>query len=85
MKKLLFFHALWCPPCRLYEREIITPLEQHVGFDRIFRVNAQNDPFTAEKYNVDKLPTVVILDGEKRILQSTGGYTVDKLIEIMEG
>lgn len=84
MKKLLFFHAPWCPPCRLYEREVIAPLEQCVGAGRIVRVNAQNDPFTAEKYNVDKLPTIVILDGEKRILQSTGGYTVDRLVEIME-
>lgn len=83
MRKLLFFYATWCPPCRFYGREVITPLEQCVGSDRIIRVNAQDDPQMAEKYGVDKLPTIVIIDGDKRILQSTGGYTVEGLIEIM--
>lgn len=81
MRKLLFFYATWCPPCRFYDREVITPLEQCVGADRIIRVNAQDDPQMAEKYGVEKLPTIVILEGNKRILQSTGGYTAEELIK----
>lgn len=84
MKKLLFFQAPWCTPCQFYDREVITPLEQTVGADRITRVNAQNDPFMAEKYGIDKLPTIIILDGNKRILQSTGGYTIEQLLEFLE-
>ena len=45
MKKLLFFHAPWCPPCRLVEREVVTPLEQEIGSEKIQRINAQNEPF----------------------------------------
>ena len=26
MKKLLFFHAKWCPPCRNMNATVITPL-----------------------------------------------------------
>lgn len=81
----MFFHALWCPPCQFYDREIITPLEQEVGTDRIVRVNAQDDPFTAERYGVDKLPTIIIIDGDKPIMQSTGGYTVPQLKELLKG
>lgn len=84
VRKLLFFYAPWCPPCHFYDREIITPLEQQIGADRIMRVNAQDSPFTAEKYGVDKLPAIIILDGNKRILQSTGGYTTEYLQEIMK-
>lgn len=83
MRILLFFYAPWCPPCHFYDREIITPLEQQIGADRIRRINAQNAPFTAEKYGVDKLPAIIVLDGNKRILQSTGGHTVEYLQEIM--
>lgn len=84
MKKLLFFHAPWCQPCNFYDREIITPLEQQIGADRIVRVNAQEDPFRAEKYGVDKLPAIVILDGNKAVLRSTGGYTTEQLKEMIK-
>lgn len=83
MKILLFFHAPWCPPCHFYDRTIISPLEQIIGCERIIRVNVQNEPAMAEKYGVEKLPTIVVLNGDKRILQSTGGYTVEQLVEIM--
>ena len=72
MRKLLFFHAPWCPPCRFYEKEFISFLEQIVGKGQIQRVDAQADPFTAEKYHVDKLPTVVLLDGETVRMNRTG-------------
>lgn len=84
MRKLLFFHVSWCPPCRFYDREIIMPLEKSIEADRIIRVNVEKNPFQAEKYGVDKLPMIVILDNEEVILQSTGGYTANKLAEIMD-
>ena len=52
MRKLLFFYAPWCPPCRFYEKEFISFLEKIVGKGQIQRVDAQADPFTAEKYHV---------------------------------
>ena len=76
MRKLLFFYAPWCAPCRFYEKEFISFLEKIVGKDRIRRVDAQNDPFTAEKYHVDKLPAVVLLDGETVHMNRTGAIDV---------
>lgn len=78
MRKLLFFHAPWCPPCRFYEKQFIAPLEQIIGEGKIQRVNAQNDPFTADKYNIDKLPAVVFLDGETVYMNRTGAIDVDE-------
>ena len=78
MRRLLFFHAPWCPPCRFYEKQFIVPLERKVGEDKIQRVNAQSDPFTADKYNIDKLPAVVFLDGETGYMNRTGAIDVDE-------
>lgn len=85
MRKLLFFHAPWCPPCRFYEKQFIAPLEQIIGEGKIQRVNAQNDPFTADKYNIDKLPAVVFLDGETVYMNRTGAISVDEAADWLLG
>ena len=85
MRKVLFFHAPWCPPCRFYERQFIEPLEEQVGTKYICRINAQDDPFTAEKYMVDRLPTVILVDGEKVIERHTGAIEINKIIEFLKG
>ena len=41
MRKLLFFHSPWCPPCRFYEKEFIFPLIRMAGADKVQKVNAQ--------------------------------------------
>lgn len=79
MRKLIFFHAPWCPPCRFYERQFIAPLEQIVGEDKIQRVDAQNNPFTAEKHLIDKLPAVVLLDGDTVHMRRTGAIDMDEV------
>ncbi|MEY8536607.1 thioredoxin family protein [Blautia pseudococcoides] len=83
MKKLLFFHAHWCPPCHFYDDVFINPLEDEVGAEYICRINAQNDPFTAEKYGIDKLPAVIILDGKQVIMRCTGAIDIGKTAELL--
>lgn len=85
MRKLMFFHASWCGPCKVYNREFITPLEEMVGADHIERIDAWKHPQRAEKYDVDKLPTVVLLDGEAIHMNRTGAIDVKKVAEWLKG
>lgn len=85
MRKLLFFHAPWCPPCRFYEKQFITPLEQIAGSEKIVRVNAQDDPITADKYSVDKLPAVILLDGETVKMRRTGAIDTKEVAKWLKG
>ena len=85
MRKLLFFHASWCSPCRFYEKQFISPLEELAGPEYIERVDAWRAPQRAEKYLVDKLPTVVLLDGEKVVLRRTGAVNINKMAAWLKG
>ena len=85
MRKLLFFHAPWCSPCLFYVAQFIEPLEQIVGCDQIIRMNAQNEPFKAEKYRVDKLPTVILLDGNNVYMECTGAININKVARWLKG
>ena len=85
MRKLLFFHAPWCSPCRRYIKEYIEPLEQLAGEDKVVRVNAQDAPQTAEKYGVDKSPTVVILDGAAVVWKGAEKINIETVAAWLKG
>lgn len=85
MRKLLFFHSPWCPPCRFYEKEFIFPLIRMAGADKVQKVNAQENPFAADKYSIDKLPAIVLLDGEQVKMNRTGAIDIKKVVEFLEG
>lgn len=64
MRQLLFFFAPWCQPCRLMEKELIIPLERLVPPDSIRRIDAQAHPQIAEKYDVRRLPTAMLVEND---------------------
>ncbi len=85
MRKMLFFHAPWCSPCRFYEKRFIMPIERLVGVEYIERIDAQKAPQMAERYLVDKLPTVVFLDEDRPVMMRTGAVDVEKVAQWLKG
>mgnify|MGYP001780508587 FL=1 len=85
MRKLLFFYASWCGPCKVYDREIITPMGDLISADRIERIDAWKEPHRAEKYHVKRLPTIVLLDGDTICMNRTGAIDIKKVAEWLKG
>lgn len=85
MRKLIFFHASWCPPCRFYEKQFIAPLEERTGADYIERIDAWKEPWRATKYDIERLPTIALLDGETVYMNRTGAIDINKVAGWLKG
>jgi thioredoxin 1 len=59
MKKILYFSAPWCGPCKQFG-----PVMDRISQTGILveKVNVDNVPALAAAYNVRSVPTVVVVD-----------------------
>ena len=59
MKKILYFSAPWCGPCKQFG-----PVMDRISQTGILveKVNVDNVPAVAAAYNVRSVPTVVVVD-----------------------
>ena len=59
MKKILYFSAPWCGPCKQFG-----PVMDRISQTGILveKVNVDNAPAVAASYNVRSVPTVVVVD-----------------------
>jgi thiol-disulfide isomerase/thioredoxin len=84
------FEASWCAPCKVMESEIFTQPQVYELYNRKF-INFKTDfdsssgKVLAQIYEVEKLPTVLLLDPKGVVLERyTGMATVAKMKEIGE-
>lgn len=61
---LVDFYADWCGPCKEVP-PILKKVKKEVKGVRIVKVNVDNNPLIASRFNVNRLPTVIVFkDGE---------------------
>ena len=68
--KLVFidFYAEWCAPCKIIEAKVLPdPRVQEALEGFVFvRVDTDTDPEAGQRFEVDGMPTLLVLDGEGR-------------------
>jgi thioredoxin 1 len=64
MLKVLDFYADWCAPCRALEPALhgLAALDVQVE-----RVDADNSPDLCERYGVQGLPTLIVLQDDRQV------------------
>ncbi|MDR3258340.1 MAG: thioredoxin [Fusobacteriaceae bacterium] len=78
---ILDFWADWCGSCKM-----LSPILEELSNEtktRIYKVNVDNNPDLASKFEIKSIPTIVILKEGKKIKQLNGIMSKDQLKEII--
>ena len=64
--------AAWCGPCRMLEPVIAQLAQEMAGRLRFAKLNVDENPATASRFNVQSIPTLLVLKAGKEIDRIVG-------------
>jgi thioredoxin 1 len=73
------FDAGWCGPCRMITPDLESLAGAMSGRVKIVKVNVDNDPALASKYEIMSIPTLVMVKGGAVVSRQVGAAPKDKL------
>ena len=62
---LVDFWAPWCGPCQMIAPIIETLVDKYIGKIKIAKLNTDENPEIANKFNVTGIPTLIIIENGK--------------------
>jgi len=66
------FFANWCGPCRMLSPFLEEMAEEFAGKVAIYKVDVDEDPELAERYDVFSIPNLIIFKNGKKFNQMVG-------------
>ena len=76
---LVDFWAPWCGPCRAYSPVFEEVAKQFAGKVKFVKVNVDDEPELAEKFNVQSIPTTLLIRSGSEVERKTGVQNADAL------
>jgi len=82
MKKILYFSASWCQPCRT-----LGPIMESVGNEVNYqKIDVDSNQELSMKYGIRNIPTLVLVDNKGNELnRSTGVMQKQQIIDFYNG
>lgn len=78
---LIDFYAEWCGPCRMLGPVIDEIAEEATDF-KVGKVNIDEQPELATKYQVMSVPTLVVIKGGEVVNRVTGVTSKQKILDM---
>ncbi len=78
---LVDFYAPWCGPCQIMAGVLERVSPRLEGQVRIVKINTDNYPHLASRYQISALPTLVLFRNGQPIRRLEGALPDDRLIQ----
>lgn len=69
---LVDFYADWCGPCKMMAPTVEAMEDVYKDKLKIAKLNVDDNPDLAEKYNIMSIPTLIFFDGGSAVQTSVG-------------
>lgn len=80
---LVDFWAAWCGPCKML-LPVIEELAGEVTDAKICKVNVDEEPELAGKYNVMSIPTLIVFKGGQPVTTSLGVKPKSAILDMLK-
>ena len=77
MKKILYFSAAWCGPCKMLG-PIMESLSDQINYEKI---DVDSNQELSIKYGVRNIPTLVLVENEEAVRKLTGLQQKEAILE----
>ena len=77
MKKILYFSATWCGPCKMLG-PIMESLSGQINYEKI---DVDNNQDLSIQYGVRNIPTLVLVENGEAVRRLTGLQQKDQILE----
>jgi thioredoxin 2 len=81
---LLDLWAAWCGPCRLIAPVIDQLAEELAGRVRVAKLNIDDNPMTAARFNVRSIPTLLLLRDGREIDRIVGAQSKAEIVRRLQ-
>ncbi|MFH2201566.1 MAG: thioredoxin [Elusimicrobiota bacterium] len=85
---LVDFWAPWCGPCRMIAPIVEELAEEYAGKAKIAKLNTDESPNTATKFNISAIPTMLFFKGgevEKQVVGVHSKADIKKILDELLG
>lgn len=81
MKKILYFSAAWCGPCKMLG-PIMESLSGQINYEKI---DVDNNQDLSIQYGVRNIPTLVLVENGEAVRRLTGLQTKEAILSFYNG
>lgn len=81
---LVDFFANWCGPCKMLAGTIEQLGKESDGSYRVGKVNVDDQPELAARYNVMNIPTLIVFKNGEAVNKNVGVIPKGKILEMLK-